>query len=98
MPAAVLFDLTIGRADVRPDAQMGYQACLDAKGVSYRRMARDELLRFTARQVGLPSNRVDRQAIEVLAVLQRGHLCQTCLILPRRLFFDPFCAPVVDVG
>jgi len=30
VPAAVLFDLDIGRADVRPDAAMGYQACLNA--------------------------------------------------------------------
>jgi L-aminopeptidase/D-esterase-like protein len=30
VPAAVLFDLTIGRADVRPDAEAGYQACLAA--------------------------------------------------------------------
>ena len=27
VPAAVLFDLAIGRADVRPDAAMGFQAC-----------------------------------------------------------------------
>ena len=27
VPAAVLFDLEIGRADVRPDAAMGHQAC-----------------------------------------------------------------------
>lgn len=27
VPAAILFDLTIGRADVRPDAAMGYAAC-----------------------------------------------------------------------
>lgn len=27
VPAAVLFDLTIGRADIRPDAAMGYAAC-----------------------------------------------------------------------
>ncbi|MDY7042445.1 MAG: P1 family peptidase [Chloroflexota bacterium] len=27
VPAAVLFDLTIGRADVRPNAEAGYQAC-----------------------------------------------------------------------
>jgi L-aminopeptidase/D-esterase-like protein len=27
VPAAVLFDLTMGRADVRPDAAMGYSAC-----------------------------------------------------------------------
>jgi len=32
VPAAVLFDLDIGRADVRPDAAMGYQACLNASG------------------------------------------------------------------
>lgn len=31
VPAAVLFDLAIGRADVRPDADMGYQACVEAK-------------------------------------------------------------------
>ncbi len=31
VPAAVLFDLTIGRADVRPDAEAGYQACVDAR-------------------------------------------------------------------
>jgi L-aminopeptidase/D-esterase-like protein len=30
VPAAVLYDLGIGRADVRPDAAMGYQACLNA--------------------------------------------------------------------
>jgi L-aminopeptidase/D-esterase-like protein len=30
VPAAILFDLAIGRAEVRPDAQMGYQACLNA--------------------------------------------------------------------
>lgn len=30
VPAAVLFDLTVGRADVRPDAAMGYTACEDA--------------------------------------------------------------------
>lgn len=30
VPAAILFDLAIGRADVRPDAEMGYQACLNA--------------------------------------------------------------------
>ena len=30
VPAAVLFDLAIGRADVRPDAAMGYQACVEA--------------------------------------------------------------------
>jgi L-aminopeptidase/D-esterase-like protein len=27
VPAAILFDLGIGRSDVRPDAAMGYQAC-----------------------------------------------------------------------
>lgn len=30
VPAAVLFDLTIGQADVRPDVEAGYQACLAA--------------------------------------------------------------------
>ncbi len=30
VPAAILFDLGIGRSDVRPDAAMGYQACLNA--------------------------------------------------------------------
>jgi L-aminopeptidase/D-esterase-like protein len=30
VPSAILFDLNLGRADVRPDAQMGYQACLNA--------------------------------------------------------------------
>jgi L-aminopeptidase/D-esterase-like protein len=30
VPAAVIFDLAIGRADVRPDALMAYQACLNA--------------------------------------------------------------------
>ncbi|MFC1974933.1 P1 family peptidase [Chloroflexota bacterium] len=30
VPAAVLFDLAVGRADVRPDAEMGYAACQDA--------------------------------------------------------------------
>lgn len=27
VPAAILFDLAIGRSDVRPDAEMGYEAC-----------------------------------------------------------------------
>jgi len=30
VPAAVIFDLAIGRADVRPDPAMAYQACLNA--------------------------------------------------------------------
>jgi L-aminopeptidase/D-esterase-like protein len=30
VPAAILFDLGVGRADVRPDAAMGYRACLAA--------------------------------------------------------------------
>ncbi|MBP1692871.1 MAG: hypothetical protein H6Q37_754 [Chloroflexi bacterium] len=30
VPAAILFDLNIGRPDIRPDAEMGYQACLSA--------------------------------------------------------------------
>src|SRR5512133_2531594 len=30
VPAAILFDLALGRADVRPDARMGYQAAAAA--------------------------------------------------------------------
>ncbi len=30
VPAAILFDLGIGKSDIRPDAEMGYQACLNA--------------------------------------------------------------------
>ena len=30
VPAAILFDLNIGSATIRPDADMGYQACLNA--------------------------------------------------------------------
>jgi len=30
VPGAVIFDLTIGKSDRRPDREMGYQACLDA--------------------------------------------------------------------
>ncbi len=30
VPAAILFDLGLGRADIRPDAAMGYQACQNA--------------------------------------------------------------------
>jgi len=30
VPAAVLYDLSIGRSDVRPDAAMGYRACQNA--------------------------------------------------------------------
>lgn len=30
VPAAVLFDLAVGRADIRPDAAMGYAACQSA--------------------------------------------------------------------
>ncbi|HZY40556.1 MAG TPA: P1 family peptidase [Anaerolineae bacterium] len=30
VPAAVIFDLAIGRSDVRPGAAMGYQACVNA--------------------------------------------------------------------
>jgi L-aminopeptidase/D-esterase-like protein len=32
VPAAVLFDLTLGRADIRPDAAMGYAACQAVAG------------------------------------------------------------------
>lgn len=31
VPAAVIFDLGCGRGDIRPDAAMGYAACLDAR-------------------------------------------------------------------
>ena len=30
VPAAVLFDLAVGRSDIWPDAEMGYNACLNA--------------------------------------------------------------------
>jgi len=30
VPSAILYDLGVGRADVRPDAAMGYQACVNA--------------------------------------------------------------------
>ncbi|NIM92742.1 MAG: peptidase S58 family protein [Anaerolineales bacterium] len=30
VPAVILFDLRVGRSDVRPDADMGYTACLNA--------------------------------------------------------------------
>jgi L-aminopeptidase/D-esterase-like protein len=30
VPAAILFDLALGRADIRPTAEMGYQACQNA--------------------------------------------------------------------
>jgi L-aminopeptidase/D-esterase-like protein len=30
VPSAILYDLNLGRADVRPDAAMGYQACVNA--------------------------------------------------------------------
>lgn len=30
VPAAILFDLGVGRADVRPGAEQGYRACVDA--------------------------------------------------------------------
>lgn len=30
VPAAILFDLEVGRADIRPDAEMGYKACQSA--------------------------------------------------------------------
>jgi L-aminopeptidase/D-esterase-like protein len=30
VPAAVIFDLGLGRSDVRPSAEMGYQACVNA--------------------------------------------------------------------
>jgi len=30
VPAAIIFDLGIGRSDVRPDADMGYKACINA--------------------------------------------------------------------
>lgn len=32
VPAAILFDLAVGRSDVRPDAAMGYAACEAASG------------------------------------------------------------------
>jgi L-aminopeptidase/D-esterase-like protein len=30
VPSAILYDLGVGRADIRPDAAMGYQACVNA--------------------------------------------------------------------
>src|SRR5689334_3964359 len=32
VPSAILYDLGVGRADIRPDAVMGYQACINASG------------------------------------------------------------------
>jgi L-aminopeptidase/D-esterase-like protein len=37
VPGAVLFDLNVGRPDVRPDAAMGYAACLNARADEARR-------------------------------------------------------------
>ena len=34
VPAAILFDLGVGDATIRPDAEMGYQACLNADTTS----------------------------------------------------------------
>ncbi len=34
VPAAVIFDLALGRSDVRPDAAMGYQACVNASNAA----------------------------------------------------------------
>jgi L-aminopeptidase/D-esterase-like protein len=34
VPAAILFDLALGQATIRPDAVMGYQACLNASTLS----------------------------------------------------------------
>ncbi len=36
VPAAILFDLAIGRSDVRPDAAMGYRACEAASTTTVR--------------------------------------------------------------
>jgi L-aminopeptidase/D-esterase-like protein len=36
VPAAILFDLGLGRSDIRPDAAMGYQACVNASGTEAR--------------------------------------------------------------
>jgi L-aminopeptidase/D-esterase-like protein len=30
VPAAILFDLAVGSSEIRPDSEMGYQACLNA--------------------------------------------------------------------
>lgn len=30
VPSAILYDLDLGRSDIRPDAKMGYQACVNA--------------------------------------------------------------------
>lgn len=34
--ASCLFDLGVGRSDIRPDAEMGYQACLNAETNAFR--------------------------------------------------------------
>lgn len=34
VPAAILFDLAVGNANIRPDKEMGYQACLNASSTS----------------------------------------------------------------
>ncbi|MBA4421462.1 MAG: peptidase S58 [Anaerolinea sp.] len=35
VPAAVIFDLAIGRSDIHPNAEMGYKACMDASSNSF---------------------------------------------------------------
>ncbi len=34
VPSAILYDLGVGRSDIRPDAEMGYQACLNVSDQS----------------------------------------------------------------
>jgi L-aminopeptidase/D-esterase-like protein len=49
VPAAILYDLGVGRADVRPDAAMGYRACIDA---SNRAVAEGNIGAGTGASVG----------------------------------------------
>jgi L-aminopeptidase/D-esterase-like protein len=49
VPAAILYDLGVGRADVRPDAAMGYQACIAA---SNRAVAEGNIGAGTGASVG----------------------------------------------
>ena len=68
VPAAILFDLAVGSADARPDAEMGYAACLAASDEAVAQgnvgagtgMQRGQAARRTARDQDRHRQRRDR--------------------------------------
>ena len=79
VPAAILFDLAIGNKNIRPDAEMGYKACLAASKRSLRgRQCRSRRRRFGGKDVWYAARHEVRVGQRKYAVRRTGCRCDRC--------------------